>query len=104
MESRMGLPSYRNRPIANLMPLVFPRQGGGDDGSFLGQTCCVKRRAEARRQGRSPAPRDYWGRANTTSVEPMRHCCPGKSAAVAPPISVPCHPVGVAMYWRPFTE
>jgi hypothetical protein len=34
----------------------------------------------------------------------MRHCCPGNSANVAPPIRDPCHPVGVAMYWRPFTE
>ena len=44
------------------------------------------------------------GNAKTTSVEPIRNCCSGKSPAVAPPTSVPCHPVGVAMYWRPFTE
>ena len=47
---------------------------------------------------------DPSGNANTTKVEPRRKDASGNNAAAALPKMVPCQPVGVATYCRPFTE
>src|SRR6202790_5905702 len=47
---------------------------------------------------------DPSGNANATKVEPSRKDASGNNAAATLPKIVPCQPVGVATYCRPFTE
>jgi hypothetical protein len=47
---------------------------------------------------------DPSGNANTTKVDPSRKDASGNNAAATLPKIVPCQPVGVATYCRPFTE
>src|ERR1700680_3318110 len=47
---------------------------------------------------------DPSGNANTPKVEPSRKDAWGNNAAATLPKIVPCQPVGVATYCRPFTE